>query len=153
MGSLKPLPAEGHLPLILNPMILMPPFSLFTCLRLPSVLRVDVDKREFAVFVLPPTPYPMKTVPQITLTDLGFARLRFAIAPRVETKWKSSLHQISKCFYRVGHHIFGSPDCHLGLVERPVSVLTARLHLCSIFAPCSFSNFLLRVRRKLIVMI
>ena len=133
--------AEGHLPLILNPMILMPPFSLFTCLRLPSVLRVDVDKRRFAVFVFPPTPYPKQTVPQLTLTSLGFARLRFAIAPRVETDWKSSLHQISKCFHRVGHHAFGSPDCHLGIIERPASVLNPRLHLCFISAPCSFSQF------------
>lgn len=129
-------------------MILMPPFSLFTCLRLPSVLRVDVDKRKFAVFVLPTTPYPIRTVPQFTLTDLGFARLGFAIAPRVETDWKGSPHQITKCFHRVGHQTFGSPDLHLGIVERPASVLNARLHLCFISAPCSFSSFPLRVRSK-----
>jgi hypothetical protein len=70
-----------------------------------------------AVFVLPFTPYLIGTLPQIMLTEWSHARLQFVIAPRVQIDWKSSPHQISTWFHRVGNHAVGSSSCHLGLLN------------------------------------
>lgn len=84
ISSLASPSAEGYLPLILNPMTLYRRSPCSLASRLPSVLRVNVDKRKLAVFVLPKTRYLIEPVPQLTLTESGFARLQFAVAPRVQ---------------------------------------------------------------------